>query len=182
MLLSARDGLLVVVDMQARLVPVLADPKSLSARVQFLLRAAAQLSVPVVASEQYPKGLGHTVPEVADYLPEGAVVEKMTFSAMREPAFRDALETRGAGRKQAIVCGAETHVCVLQTAAELAAAGYATTLVADAVGSRRESDRTAGLERLRDLGCQAATSEMVVFEWLERAGTDAFRRLAPLIK
>ena len=182
MLLSAREGLLVVVDMQARLVPVLADPENLVGRVQFLLRAAAQLSVPVVASEQYPKGLGHTVPEVSDYLPEGAVVEKMTFSAMREPAFREAVETRGAGRKQAVVCGAETHVCVLQTAAELAAAGYATTLVADAVGSRRESDRTAGLERLRAMDCQVATSEMVVFEWLERAGTDAFRRLAPLIK
>lgn len=182
MLLNAREGLLVVVDMQTRLVPVLADPDSLTARVQFLLRAAGQLSVPVVASEQYPKGLGHTVPEVAEYLPEGAVVEKMTFSAMREPAFREAVESHGAGRKQAIVCGAETHVCVLQTAAELAAAGYATTLVGDAVGSRRESDRTAGLERLRDLGCQVATSEMVVFEWLERAGTDAFRRLAPLIK
>ncbi|MBK1669163.1 hypothetical protein CKO28_14090 [Rhodovibrio sodomensis] len=182
MLLSAREGLLVVVDMQARLVPVLADPDSLSARVQFLLRAAAQLSVPVLASEQYPKGLGHTVQEVADYLPEGAVVQKMTFSAMREPAFREALETGGAGRRQAVVCGAETHVCVLQTAAELVAAGYATTLVADAVGSRRASDRTAGLDRLRDLGCQVATSEMVVFEWLERAGTDAFRRLAPLIK
>jgi nicotinamidase-related amidase len=182
MLLNARDGLLVVVDMQARLVPVLADPDGLSERVRFLLRAAGQLAVPVVASEQYPKGLGHTVGEVADYLPEGAVVEKMTFSAMREPAFRAALERHGAGRKQAVVCGAETHVCVLQTAAELAAAGYATTLVADAVGSRRESDRTAGLARLRDLGCAVATSEMVVFEWLERAGTDAFRRLAPLIK
>lgn len=182
MLLNARDGLLVVVDMQARLVPVLADPDSLTARVQFLLRAAAQLSVPMVASEQYPKGLGHTVPEVADYLPDGAVVEKLTFSAMREPAFRDALESHAAGRRQAIVCGAEAHVCVLQTAAELQAAGYATTLVADAVGSRREADRTTGLERLRDAGCQVATSEMVVFEWLERAGTDAFRRLAPLIK
>ena len=122
MLLSAREGLLVVVDMQERLVPVLADPEALTGRVQFLLRAAAQLSVPVVASEQYPKGLGHTVADVAEYLPEGAVVEKMTFSAMREPAFRQAVETRGAGRKQAIVCGAETHVCVLQTAAELAAA------------------------------------------------------------
>ena len=182
MLLSARDGLLVVVDMQARLVPVLADPDSLSARVQFLLRSAGQLSVPVVASEQYPKGLGHTIPEVAEYLPEGAVVEKMSFSAMREPAFRDALGRHAAGRGQAVVCGAEAHVCVLQTAAELQAAGYATTLVADAVGSRRESDRTAGLERLRAMGCQVATSEMVVFEWLERAGTDAFRRLAPLIK
>ncbi|MBK1695735.1 hydrolase [Rhodovibrio salinarum] len=182
MLLSARDGLLVVVDMQARLVPVLSDPDHVQARVQFLLRAAGQLQVPVVASEQYPKGLGPTVPEVADYLPEGAVVEKMTFSAMREPAFREALEARAAGRRQAVVCGAETHVCVLQTAAELQAAGYATTLVADAVGSRRENDRIAGLDRLRDLGCQIATSEMVVFEWLERAGTDAFRRLAPLIK
>ena len=182
MLLSARTGLLVVVDMQARLVPVLADPESLTARVQFLLRAAAHLGVPVVASEQYPKGLGHTVAAVGEDLPDGSVVEKMTFSAMREPSFREALETRGAGRQQVLVCGAETHVCVLQTAAELQAAGYATTLIADAVGSRRESDRAAGLARLRDLGCQIATSEMVVFEWLERAGTDAFRRLAPLIK
>jgi nicotinamidase-related amidase len=81
-----------------------------------------------------------------------------------------------------VLCGAETHVCVLQTAAELQAAGFAATVVADAAGSRLSADKAYGLARLRDLGCQVATTEMVVFEWLERAGTDDFRALAPLLK
>jgi nicotinamidase-related amidase len=182
MLHTARDGVLVVVDMQARLVPAIDGPERLQDRVAFLLEAAAELAVPVVCSEQYPAGLGHTVDPVAERLPEGALVEKMTFSAMGEPAFRQALATRAPGRGQAVVCGAETHVCVLQTAAQLQAAGYATTLVADAAGSRRPADKQAAIDRLRDLGCQIATSEMIVFEWLERAGTESFKRLAPRIK
>lgn len=182
MLLTAGQSLLVVVDMQDRLVPALAAPESLRNRVVLLLQAAARLEVPVLASEQYPQGLGETVAPVAQLLPAAARVEKMSFSVLREPAFRSALERLPAARRQAVVCGAETHVCVLQTAVELQAAGFDTTVVADAVGSRRESDKSHGLTRMRDHGCQVATSEMVVFEWLEQAGTDDFRALAPLLR
>jgi len=180
MLLNASDCGLVVVDLQARLVPALADPEVVVRRARLLLQAAARLDVPVLATEQSPASIGHTVESVAAALPSGAVVEKTAFAATREARFQE--RAAALDRPRLVVCGAEAHVCVLQTALGLIEAGYAVAIAADAAGSRRMEDRELALARLRDAGADVVTSEMVVFEWLQRAGTDAFRALIPLIK
>lgn len=171
---------LLVVDMQARLVPALAEPEAVVARIGVLLQVAAGLGVPMLLTEQYPRGLGHTVNEVAARAPQAEILEKLYFSAAREPAF--ATRVKALDRDMLVVCGAETHVCVLQTCADLLRLGYRVCVVADACGSRRGEDKERALARLDRLGAQVVTSEMVVFEWLEKAGTDTFREVSRLIK
>ena len=143
------------------------------------LIVSAALSVPILVSEQYPQGLGGTDPRLR-LPPTAGIIAKTSFSALSEPAFRQAFERLN--RSQVILCGMEAHVCVLQTALELCEAGHHVFVVADAVGSRREESRALGLARMRDRGVDVVDSEMVVFEWAERAGTDQFRELSRLIK
>lgn len=179
-MLSRNESLLLIVDVQAGLARAVRDAGSCIRRLGLLLRAAAVLDVPVIVSEQYPKGLGPTDPRLLP-LPDGTtVLPKLAFSCWREPELRAAIQS--AGRRQVVITGMETHVCVLQTALDLQAAGFAVHLAADAAGSRREEDRALALARLRDEGVAIVTAEMVVFEWLERAGGPAFKTLIPAIK
>jgi nicotinamidase-related amidase len=179
LLLTAPDCVLFVVDIQARLAPALADAEVVLARAAVLLAAAGRLGVPVLVSEQYPQGLGHTDARLA--LPEGAAVfPKAAFSAAADPAI--AAHLRGLGRRQAVLCGMETHVCVLQTALGLKGSGWEVAVAADAVGSRHPERKRLGLERLRANGVEVVDSEMVVFEWLGSAGTAEFRELSRLIR
>ncbi len=179
-MLTASSAMLLVVDVQAGLARAVDASALRIHRTRLLLEAAHRLAVPVLVSEHYPEGLGHTDPRLTPLLDRARVLGKRAFSCWREPALRSAIEA--AGRRQLVVCGMETHVCVLQTALDLAAAGFATSLAADAAGSRREEDRALGLERARSHGVDIVTSEMVVFEWLERGEGDAFKALIPLIK
>jgi nicotinamidase-related amidase len=180
MLIRAAQSQLLVVDVQERLAPSVPQAERIVARTRILLDAAGLVQVPVTVSEQYPKGLGATLPALAP-LPQGAVVlDKVAFSCWREPRLRRAIEA--AKRPQVVLCGMETHVCVLQTAVDLREAGLDVFVVADAVGSRAEESRRLGLERMRDRGIDVVDSEMVVFEWAERAGTDLFRALVRLVK
>lgn len=181
MLLTADDSVLFVVDVQARLLPAMADPAAVLSRVALLMRAARRLGVPLLVTEQYPEGIGKTVPELAALVTPAETVEKIHFAFTAEPAVQDRLGLL-APRRQAVLCGIEAHVCVLQSALGLAAAGWRVAVVADAVGSRRERDRDAGLARLAAAGVTLVTAEMVVFEWLGRAGTDDFRDLLKLVK
>jgi nicotinamidase-related amidase len=177
---SARCALMLV-DLQARLLPALDGRALLVRRVRLLLQAAVRLEVPVLATEQYPRGLGPTDAAVAQLLPpDAAVLEKTAFSLLREPGAAE--RVAAAGRDTLLLAGAEAHVCVLQTAVQLHEAGYRVAVCTDAVASRRAPDRTAALARLRDLGVAGVTAEMAVFEWLERADTAAFRALAPAIR
>jgi nicotinamidase-related amidase len=124
--------------------------------------------------------LGHTVEELQP-LPEAAqVIAKTAFSAVREPRFMSAL--RDLDRQQLVLCGMETHVCVLQTALDLVGQGFAVHVAADAVGSRQHARRELGLARMRHAGCTIVDSEMVVFEWVAQAGSDEFRALSRLIR
>jgi nicotinamidase-related amidase len=180
MLLDHRRSLLFVVDIQSRLAPAIAGAEAAIARARILLAAAARLEVPIVVSEQYPEGLGHTDERLLP-LPEGAcILPKLAFSAARDAAISSHLA--GLGRRQIVLVGMETHVCVLQTALGLKEAGYEVAVVADAVGSRLPERRALGLERLRAHGVDIVDSEMVVFEWLGEAGTPMFRELIRLIK
>lgn len=139
-----------------------------------LVEAARILELPVVVSEQYPKGLGHTAPEVG--LVEELVLEKTVFSATRAEGF-DVED-----RDQIVVCGIETHVCVSQTVHDLLAKGVEVHVPADAVGSRHQIDYERGLERLERAGAVVTTVESALFELLERAGTPEFKAVQALIK
>lgn len=180
MLLDAAQSFLVVVDVQERLAPAMTDGEEAVARCALLMKAARRLEVPIVVSEQYPKGLGPTVPAIAALAPEGATVSKLHFSCAEEPAFIDRIEALR--RDHAVICGIEAHVCVLQTAIGLADRGFAVIVVEDAIASRRPADKAAALRRLERAGVAVVTSEMVVFEWLGRAGTPEFKELAPLVR
>ncbi len=180
MLMRREDCLFLLVDVQENLAPVMADPRQVYRNSALLLRAAARLDIPVIASEQYPKGLGHTVGELAELLPEGAAMEKMHFSC----AYDEAIAARIAEsrRSHIVVSGIEAHVCVLQTALGFKAKGYDVSVVADACSSRLPANHQAAMVRMAAAGVQAVTTEMVAFEWLEVAGTPEFKDMIKLIK
>ncbi len=184
MLLDAQRSILIVIDLQQKLMPAIDKGERVLANAGRLIEGARRLGVPVIVSEQYPKGLGPTVDEIATKLPnETKTVSKLTFSAARSEDFsRDLAELRADGRDQMVLCGTETHVCVMQTAADLLAEDVPVFLVTDASGSRAEENRSAGAARLSRLGAQCVTSEMVLFEWLEAAGSDEFKEISRLIK
>ena len=180
MLIDRERSFLLLVDVQDRLLPAMAEPEILLRNAAILLKAAARLGVPVLASEQYPRGLGHTVPELASLLPAGAVMEKVAFSCLGEAGPTDRIASFG--RKQAVICGIEAHVCVLQTAMDLAAKAYEPFVVRDAVSSRAALSVDTALARFQKTGIEVVTTEMVVFEWLARAGTDEFKEVSRLIR
>jgi nicotinamidase-related amidase len=179
MLLERDKSQLLMVDVQERLLPAMSDPMLVLKNGGRLLEAARTLAVPVVVSEQYPAGLGRTVPDLSNLAPANAVHEKVEFSCFANPALRSALS--GAGR-QTVIFGIEAHVCVLQTAIEMADGGHDVTIVVDAIGSRFADSKEIALRRLQDAGVQLATTEMVLFEWLRRAGTPEFKTISRLIR
>lgn len=180
MLIDRQQSLLLIVDVQERLAPAIHDGAAAIANNRRLLAAAERLGVPVFVSEQNVRGLGPTVPELLP-LPAGAQrIDKLHFSCAREPGFLERLAQTG--RRQIVVTGMEAHVCVLQTVLGLIDAGYAVFLIEDAASSRTPENRAAAIARARAAGAHIVTTEMVLFEWLERAATDDFRALLPLIK
>ena len=169
--------MLVLIDLQQRLMPVIADHDTVVARAVRLAEAARLLDVPVRATEQYPAGLGPTVPPLAAY-PQ-TVLAKTTFSAAEDPAFAALLP---AGTSTILLAGVEAHVCVLQTALGLLAPGRRVVLVADAIGSRDPADKAVAIERARQHGAEVVTSEMVLFEWLRDAQHPRFREVQKLLR
>jgi nicotinamidase-related amidase len=180
-LLRSADSVLALIDIQERFRPGIAGMAELIGRTEILARAAIRLGVPILATEQYPKALGPTVAEIKRWLPDSqAYTPKMRFSSAACAPFSEALAA--SGRKQVVLAGIETHVCVMQTALELAASGYSVFVAEDAVSSRKPSDRQAALERMARHGVERITVEMAVFEWLREAGTPEFKELQALIK
>lgn len=176
MLMKIETSCLLAVDFQERLMPAIHDADRIVANGAWLIQIAQRLNVPVLASEQYPRGLGHTVAAIRELLPAEAFMEKLHFSCAAE---RDCMRRIDAlGRQQIVVIGAEAHVCVLQTALDLRAAGRDVYLVADAVSSRSPRDIELALERMRAEGVRVVSREMVVFEWLHQAGDDRFREIS----
>ena len=182
--LDPASSLLLVVDVQERLAAAMqaAAMERLTASALLLLESARILGVPVVASEQYPKGLGPTVPALAEKLRAAGVapIDKMTFDACAEP--RVARELAARGPRSVVVAGMEAHISVFQTARELARRGFQVHVVADAVASRREENRALGLSLCERAGAVVTPAETVVFDWLGRAGTDAFKAIAKLVR
>lgn len=175
MLIDARSSALLVVDVQGRLVPAISGWQSLLDHVVWLIRVARRMDIPVLACEQYPQGLGPTHPLVAAELPDGCIAAKLHFSAVAGGCHE--LEEAG-GPGQYVVCGMETHVCVLQTVIELLELGKKVFLVEEAVGSRRDTEKALALARMRESGASIVSREMVAFEWLRRADSDLFREIS----
>ena len=171
MLIAAERSMLLVSDMQDKLLPAIHEHEALVAGVVWLVRAAQRIGVPVAAVEQYPKGLGRLAAPLRELLPDAAIAQKTHFSSV---AARCLENLPGADRAQVVIAGIETHVCVLQTALELTEEGREVYVVADAVGSRRTHDRDLALWRMRQEGVRVVSREMVVFEWLGQAGTPLF--------
>jgi nicotinamidase-related amidase len=185
MLIQRERSCLLIVDMQERLLPAMAGVEPLLHQAQILIRAAKRLDLPIVASEQYPKGLGGTVPALRSLL--GNEIEpfpKTHFSCADDPDLRGRLQilAQEQGRDQAILLGVEAHVCVLQTALGLPRLGLAPFVVADAVASRKPESRQMALDRMARDGVEIVTAEMVLFEWLGKAGTAEFKELSALIR
>ncbi len=179
--LDRTKAVVLVVDVQSRLAPAM--PEDTLARVvkygRALVGAAKELGMPVLATEQYPKGLGETIPELREVLPEPPLV-KMHFSCGADPAFAAALEKTG--RRQVIVCGMEAHVCVFQTVRDLVAMGYEVHVCADAVSSRAEVHRASGLDLCRQAGAVVTNAETAIFDLLHVAGTPEFKKVSALVK
>lgn len=180
MLLAAEDSQVLIVDVQDRLLPVMADPDRVVKGCSILLQAARTLDIPVTVSEQYPKGIGPTVGDLAALLDTGHIYDKLHFSCARDATLNDRI--RGMKRDTVVIGGIEAHVCVLQTALDLQAAGMKVAVAADATSSRLSRNAQLGLDRMAAHGVDIVTTEMVVFEWLHVAGTDAFKTLSRLIK
>lgn len=180
MLISRENSLLLIVDIQEKLAPAIDQAEAAIYNNRRLLEAARQLAVPTLVSEQYPKGLGQSLAAIKDVAVHAQFFEKSHFSCAREPGVLERL--RKANRQQIILTGMETHVCVLQSALGLQDAGFDVFLVADASSSRSSANRVYAIERMRTCGVHIASTEMVLFEWLAKAGTEEFRNLLPLIK
>lgn len=180
LLMRADRSVLVVIDLQEKLAPAIAGVDDVLDKAGRLIRAAGILGVPMLATEQYPRGLGPTVPAIKALLPADSIIDKIHFSAAAEPIFQDRLIALD--RPEAVVLGTEAHVCVQQTVLGLVERGMACRVVADACGSRDPADHAAACARMARAGVDIVTAEMVLFEWLGRAGTPTFRDILPLIK
>ena len=171
---------LVVVDVQERLLPAIFEKERVVQNTVRLVQGAGILQVPVFATEQYRKGLGPTVPEVSAAIPAFAPMEKLAFSACGADGFVPALKEKKVS--EAILCGIEAHVCVSQTCLDLLEHGFRVFVVADGISSRTPDNYRMGVERMRASGAVIVSTEMVLFELLERAGTDQFKQVQKLIK
>ena len=180
MLIKRDHSLLLVVDIQEKLAPAIHQGEAAIQNNLRLLNVARQLDIPCFVSEQYVRGLGHSVEAIRRVAVDAHFFEKIHFSCTREPGIVEQL--KAVDRQQIILTGMEAHVCVLQTALGLLECGFNVFLVADATLSRTPENRAAAIERLRSVGAHIVTTEMVLFEWLEKAGTEAFRAALPIIK
>lgn len=179
--LDRDQAVLLVIDVQAKLAPAM--PSKVYARMRattaMLVEAARLLDIPVVTTEQYPQGIGHTVPELATACASG-VIEKTSFGCCGEPAFMSAIEQLN--RRQVMVTGMEAHVCVYQTVLGLLGAGYHVHLVRDAICSRNKQDFLAGVSNAARAGALAITAEMALFQLLEDSRHEQFRAISKLVK
>jgi nicotinamidase-related amidase len=175
----SRAGL-VVVDIQERLLPAMFEKERVLRNAIRLMQGAAILGVPVFATEQYPKGLGASVPEIANGVAGTPFFPKTTFSALGAEGFTEALRARQVS--QAILCGLEAHVCVSQTCLDFLEQGLEVFVAADAVSSRTPENMQYGLQRMREAGAIIVSTEMALFELLEKAGTEEFKKVQAWIK
>ncbi len=172
MRIKPSESLLLVVDLQSRLLPAIDDGDAVLANAAWMVNVAQTIGIPVLATEHCPQQLGVTEAGLRALLAEESIVKKEHFSAVSEGGL---LQAPHASRQQWVVVGAEAHVCVQQTVLDLLAVGRSVFVVEEAVGSRRLRDKDLALQRMRQNGAEIVSREMVAFEWLEQANTALFR-------
>jgi nicotinamidase-related amidase len=176
MLIDTHNSWLLIVDVQEKLIPAIHNRDAVIDHCAWLMKASDVMGVPMLVSEQYPKGLGPTVSRLRELAPENAFMEKVHFSCAASPEC-DA-RIRALGRTQVIIAGIEAHVCVLQTALDLQADNRQVFVVADAISSRDPQNVALAMARMRSAGVEIVSREMVLFEWAHKSDTAQFKQLS----
>jgi nicotinamidase-related amidase len=180
--LNVDECALAVIDIQQKLLPPIFNKEQLIRNASLLIRLAKILNIPTLLTTQYAKGLGGTVPEIASLMDGTEAIDKLEFSCFGKDTFCSAVKSLPGKRNTMLLCGMETHICVMQTALGALEQGYLVHVASDAVGSRAESNWKVGLERMRDAGCVISSTEMMMYELLRQSGTAAFKELLPYLK
>jgi nicotinamidase-related amidase len=180
--LEAGQCALIVVDIQEKLLPPIFHKEQLVRNSKLLIRAASVLKIPTIMSTQYAKGLGTTVPEIASLLPEMEAIDKDQFSCFGSDVFCTLLKRLPGNPNTLLLCGMESHICVMQTALAALREGYLVHVASDAVSSRTEWNSTTGLERMRSAGAVISSTEMMIYELMRSSSSPAFKEMLPYLK
>lgn len=180
--LEAERCALLVVDIQEKLLPPIFQKDQLVRNSQLLIRAAGVMKIPAIVSTQYAKGLGKTVPEVAALLPETEAIDKNLFSCFGSDVFCTLLKRLPGNRNTLLLCGMESHICVMQTALAALREGYIVHVASDAVSSRTEWNWKIGLDRMRAAGAVISSTEMMIYELMRSSAAPAFKEMLPYLK
>lgn len=178
--LDRNEAVLAVIDIQEKLAAVMNDRQKVVSNALHLIETAKLLNIPIIVTEQYPKGLGATVEDIRKALPHYKPIEKLCFSCCKEDAFSSELSLLK--KKKIIITGIETHVCVLQTCLDMINNGYVVHVVRDAVCSRSSENHETALDLMRDMGSVVTCTETVLFQLLQKAGTQEFKTISSRIK
>jgi hypothetical protein len=179
-MLNIENAILSIVDIQGKLAHSMYEKELLFKNVQKLIKGIQVLRIPIIWLEQNPKGLGPTIPEIADLLSDHQPISKMSFSGCRNESYLQELRTLD--RKQILISGIETHICVYQTATDLVNLGYEVQVVTDTVSSRTIEDKKIGLQKMRDSGVHMTSVETALFELLKVAGGEQFKEIVKIVK
>jgi nicotinamidase-related amidase len=182
MQLQSENCALVVIDVQEKLLPPIFNGELLIRNAALLIHAAQILDIPVLVTTQYAKGLGNTVPELASLVPNVTPVDKTEFGCFGKDTFCSAVKALPGNRNTMLLCGMETHICVMQTALGALEQGYIVHVASDAVGSRNEWNWQVGLERMQNAGAVISSTEMMIYELMRKSGTPQFKELLQYIK
>ncbi|MBD3217347.1 MAG: isochorismatase family protein [candidate division Zixibacteria bacterium] len=179
-MINRDDAYFILVDVQGKLANLMYKKYRLFKNLKILIAGLRKLDIPIIWSEQYPEGLGETVPEIKAALDGLEPASKKTFSVCRNPELMRQIESTG--RTEAIVAGIESHVCVYQTVADLLEKGHKVSIVGDAISSRTKDNKEIGLQKMLDTGAKITSVEMILFELLEVAEGDTFKEISRLVK
>ena len=179
-MLTTENTVLIVIDIQEKLTRVMHQKEYFLENLKKLIRGVQVLGIPIILTEQNPRGLGATVPEVAGLVPGLQPIAKFSFSCCGDPRFTQ--ELAALNRKQVLLAGIETHVCVYQTTPDLLNQGYQVQIVADAVASRTGENKDIGLERMKSEGASLTSTETVLFELLKVAEGTVFKEISKIVK
>jgi len=181
-MINKNDSLLLIIDIQEKLFQAMESDSQimLKRNCAILIKAANEFNIPMIVTEQYRKGLGETIPELKDILPDAKVLEKIFFDAMKEDEIKKAILSNN--KKTVIIAGIEAHICVFQTALSLLASECNVIIVSDGIASRKKDDKNAAITMLAEAGALVYPTETIAFMLLEQAGTPEFKKLSPLFK
>jgi nicotinamidase-related amidase len=178
--IQAKDSLLLIIDIQERLSPMISDFQNLLKNTLNLAQASYVHDIPTLITEQYVDGLGETNKKIKSVLPRATFLSKVHFSACEEAGFLDKLTSFN--KKTIVVVGTEAHVCVLQTCIDLLKSGFEVVLVTDAIGSRNEKHKNIAIDQLKHGGAVISCAEIIIFQWTKAAATPTFKKILPIIK